>query len=142
MMGSDQRSKFGDPRPGIEFADIDPKETAKAWNRFLTTRNAPSIPMTGVRSVIYQSWVRSSTEGVRPEQFAAPSLDTGSAHNKSVHDEGETGVGKELFARLIYSRINTRKQHPFEAINCGAITRKSLEVSEAGAFGRSCPHVP
>ena len=36
--------------------------------------------------------------------------------------EGQTGVGKELFARLIHSQMRQAKTHHFRAINCGAIT--------------------
>ena len=52
MMSSDQRTAHRAPRPGFDFADVDPRETSKAWNRFLSNRNAPSLPLTGVRSVI------------------------------------------------------------------------------------------
>ena len=61
MMSSDQRIALKAPRPRFDFADVDQRETSKAWNRFLANRNAPSLPLTGVRSVIYQSWVRSNT---------------------------------------------------------------------------------
>ena len=89
MMTSDQR---GAPRPlrqGFDFADVDPRETSRAWNRFLSNRNAPSLPMTGVRSVIYQSWVRSNSTGIKPEQFAAPSLERGAPLAKSTFDQAE-----------------------------------------------------
>lgn len=86
MMSADQRSKFGGQRPGIDFTEIDAKETSRAWNRFLTNRNAPSMPLTGVRSIIYDSWVRSDAGGVRPEQYAAPSLEPSVALSKASHD--------------------------------------------------------
>jgi transcriptional regulator of acetoin/glycerol metabolism len=52
--------------------------------------------------------------------------------------EGETGVGKELFARLVHSGSRRTENDPFIAMNCGAIT-KELFGSElfghvAGAF--------
>ncbi|MGB8815427.1 MAG: sigma 54-interacting transcriptional regulator [Paracoccaceae bacterium] len=89
MMSSDQRARTGGLRSGFDFADVDPRETSKAWSRFLSNRNAPSLPMTGVRSVIYQSWVRSNTTGIKPEQFAAPSLERNSPTTKATYDHAE-----------------------------------------------------
>ena len=89
MMSSDQRIAFKAPRPGFDFADVDPRETSKAWNRFLANRSAPSLPLTGVRSIIYQSWVRSNTTGVKPDQFAAPSLERKTSQAKVTFDQGE-----------------------------------------------------
>ncbi len=87
-MSAEQRSAQR-ARPAFEFSDIDPKETSRAWNRFLASRNTPSLPLDGVRSVIYQSWVRSNTTGVRPEQFAAPSLERNVVATKSTFDQAE-----------------------------------------------------
>lgn len=88
-MSSDQPTSFRAGRPGFDFADVDPRETSKAWNRFLSNRNAPSLPMSGVRSVIYQSWVRSATTGIKPEQFAAPSLERSARAFKSTFDQAD-----------------------------------------------------
>jgi sigma-54 dependent transcriptional regulator, acetoin dehydrogenase operon transcriptional activator AcoR len=89
MMSSDRRAMSARSRIGFDFSEIDPRETSKAWSRFIANRNAPSLPLTGVRSVIYQSWVRSNTTGIKPEQFAAPSLERNTPISKSTYDHAE-----------------------------------------------------
>lgn len=50
---------------------------------------------------------------------------------------GESGTGKELFAQSIHS-ASMRKEHPFIAVNCGAIPEELVESEffgyERGAF--------
>ncbi len=52
--------------------------------------------------------------------------------------EGETGVGKELFARLVHQGSRRTASDPFIALNCGAITKElfgaELFGHVAGAF--------
>ena len=88
-MSSNEHSRSSGSNLGFDFATFDPRETTKAWNRFLANRNTPSLPLTGVRSVIFQSWQRSNTVGVKPEQFAAPVLENRLPVNKSAHDNAE-----------------------------------------------------
>ncbi len=60
-----------------------------------------------------------------------------SKHNISVMIEGESGVGKEVFARSIHNNSN-RSGESFVAVNCGALPENLVESilfgHEKGAF--------
>lgn len=49
--------------------------------------------------------------------------------------EGETGVGKELFAKLVHLRSQKSASSPFVAMNCGAITRELFGSELFGHVG-------
>lgn len=57
--------------------------------------------------------------------------------DSTVFLEGESGVGKDVVARLIY-RLSERRTMPFVSVNCGAIPESLLESEffgyERGAF--------
>lgn len=55
-------------------------------------------------------------------------------HDTTVLIEGESGVGKEVIARMIHHR-SSRFDKPFVGINCGAISRDLLE-SELFGYGK------
>ncbi len=88
-MGSDIQQRANRSRLMFDYTEVDAKQTSRAWNRFVADRDAPHVPMSGVRSVIYQSWLRSTSTGIKPEQYAAPTLDTSSQTHKSKHDNAE-----------------------------------------------------
>ncbi|MEM6422549.1 MAG: sigma 54-interacting transcriptional regulator, partial [Pseudomonadota bacterium] len=52
--------------------------------------------------------------------------------NAPVLIQGETGTGKELFARLIHAEHSAGRDTPYVAVNCGAISR---EVFGGELFG-------
>ena len=49
--------------------------------------------------------------------------------------EGETGVGKELFARLVHAGSRRTETDPFIAMNCGAITKELFGSELFGHVG-------
>ena len=77
--------------------------------------------------------------GKDPNFIEAQVLAVKSAQSRDagVLIQGESGAGKELFARLIHSR-SPRSAYPFVALNCAAFSREIIESElfgyERGAF--------
>lgn len=71
--------------------------------------------------------------GLNPKFLDAQMLAIKSAQSRDagVLLQGESGVGKELFARLIHAR-SPRAEFPFVALNCAAF---SAEIIESELFG-------
>lgn len=83
---------------------------------------------TAFKDIIHESPIMQET--ISKAQHVAP-------RDITVLIEGESGTGKELFARAIHESSN-RKDKPFIAVNCGAISSELIESSlfghEKGAF--------
>ncbi len=88
MMTTDPSGRANRAQSFLSSNDVDAKETTRAWKRFLEGRDSPSVAVTGVRPVIYRSWIRSSSTGIKPEQYAAPTLE-GRSVNRSKHDNAD-----------------------------------------------------
>lgn len=92
----------------------------------LTEHKAPVD--TAFKDIIHASPIM--VETISKAQHVAP-------RDITVLIEGESGTGKELFARAIHESSN-RKDKPFIAVNCGAISSELIESSlfgyEKGAF--------
>jgi DNA-binding NtrC family response regulator len=71
--------------------------------------------------------------GINPKFLEAQMLAIKSAQSRDagVLLQGESGVGKELFARLIHAQ-SPRANYPFVALNCAAF---SAEIIESELFG-------
>jgi DNA-binding NtrC family response regulator len=60
-------------------------------------------------------------------------IDSVAETDATVIIEGETGTGKEMVARLIH-KLSRRKDHPFQAVDCGSIASNLLESELFGAL--------
>lgn len=100
------------PRAGPQFKDID--------GNVVTTRDALTVV------------------GASPSFLTAcEKLQQVAPTNATVLLQGETGVGKERFARLLH-RLSARSKQPLVALNCAALPESLLESElfgvERGAF--------
>ncbi len=112
-------------------------------NMHLVRETALAVPSPGARGLPRSGRnSRSSVErvmvGISPQFSAAcHALNRVAPTNATVLFLGESGVGKEMFARTLY-RISPRADKPFVAVNCAAIPESLLEAElfgvEKGAY--------
>lgn len=95
--------------------------------------NEPQARRRGPTHISFENIVGSSAATLQAIRMAQK----GAASNVPILIEGESGVGKEMFARAIQS-ASDRADKPFIAVNCGAIPANLVESilfgHEKGAF--------
>ncbi|MET0509261.1 MAG: sigma 54-interacting transcriptional regulator, partial [Burkholderiaceae bacterium] len=125
-LGDDGRSEEGGPEATAEVA-ARPGRGADRDNRSPTARAAPrrgvDLPLIKGRS--------------DPIAEVLRQIDKVARTSVSVFIVGESGTGKELVAQSVH-RTSRRRNGPFEAINCGAISAQLIESElfghEKGSF--------
>jgi transcriptional regulator with GAF, ATPase, and Fis domain len=88
-------------------------EILRAENKFLQQQIAPRTGIVGESPLLRRLLER--VERVAP-------------HDTTVLITGESGTGKELIARALHEKSN-RRDRPFIAVNCAALTKRCLKVS-------------
>lgn len=107
---------------------IDEEELARQVKQALKISGNDKFSESPFNELIYRS--RRMEELIELAEYVADS-------NVTVFISGATGTGKEILARAIH-RASPRANHPFIAVNCGAIPEHLLESElfghEKGAF--------
>lgn len=110
------------PRDGRDAGSLVGKASAAAREEIVAQVASPEPVVTVTKSGMEP--IRRLVDRVAPS-------------NISIILQGETGVGKEVMARLIHQQ-STRADKPFVSINCGAVSETLLESElfghERGAF--------
>lgn len=118
---------------GLELLYFDGANRGAAL--FLKTERTPGKPLPTTRSIKPRRDVaerRIDIVGSSPKMVEAMELAERAAHtNVSVLILGETGVGKELFARLVHGSMPSEKA-PYVPVNCAAV---SNDLIGAELFG-------
>ncbi|MBC8415242.1 MAG: sigma-54-dependent Fis family transcriptional regulator [Candidatus Cloacimonetes bacterium] len=113
---------------------FDKEEILKMIRKILNIRKQSEILPADIPKMMGQS---------KPLQQVLDHIHRISSHDITVFLEGDTGTGKELFARMIHD-LSPRREKPFIPVDCGAIP-ESLFESELfghtqGAFTGATEH--
>ncbi|HEY9216224.1 MAG TPA: sigma-54-dependent Fis family transcriptional regulator [Ancylobacter sp.] len=122
----------GSVTPGIDMERMEPLMFDGAFSGAMLLLSSPARAAVPARPLVHGmrqaiEAAKAAIIGDSEELLEAIDRTERAAHGKtSILLEGETGVGKELFAKLVHAVSQETGKEPFVAFNCGAVSKELL----------------